>query len=42
MEHINFPQHRDPLFGGGRVALHLLRRHCRHLGARAGGVEHNG
>jgi hypothetical protein len=41
-EHINFPQHRDPLFGGGRVALHLLRRHCRHLGARAGGVEHNG
>ena len=39
-EHINFAQHRDPLPGSGRVALHLLCRHRRDLGA--GGVEHNG
>ena len=35
-------QHRDPLPGGRRVALHLLYRHRRHLGAGAGGVEHHG
>ena len=41
-ERINFPPHRDPLFGSGRVALHLLFQRHRHFGARVGRVKHNG
>ena len=41
-ECINFQPHRDPLFGSGRVALHLLFQRHRHFGARVGRVKHNG